>query len=119
MYPRVNYEMTDEEFKEIAEACRPVPYIKIGNSFPPSQQDNANAAWKRLGDKRGFDSMTVSAVIGKGGKFFSAIPVENKIQRDERLKHEVEEKKVQEINKLQAEIKERQERLKVLGGEES
>lgn len=58
MYPRTNYEMTEADLAEILDACQPVPYMVIGNSFPSSPQENANRAWGRLGDKMGFDAMT-------------------------------------------------------------
>ena len=46
--PRKEYEMTEEEFNELLDACKPVPYIIIGGHEPPSQQENANRFWKRL-----------------------------------------------------------------------
>ena len=38
MYPRTNYEMTQEDLDRILDACNPVPYM------PRSAQENANAA---------------------------------------------------------------------------
>ena len=66
MYPRTSYEMTEADLEAILDACKPVPYMVIGGHAPSSQQDNANAAWARLGQKMGFDSMTVEPVQGKG-----------------------------------------------------
>jgi hypothetical protein len=51
---------------------KPVPMIMLQCGEPPSQQENANAAWKRLGVKMGFDHMTVRPT-GEGDRFFSAI----------------------------------------------
>lgn len=105
MYPRTNYEMTEVELKELLDACKPTPCIMIGGSTGPSPQENANRAWELLGKKKGFDHMTVQAV-GKGQRFFSAIPSENETQRVDRLAREAKEKRLNEINKLQVEITE-------------
>jgi len=114
MYPRTNYEMSEEDLNELLSACRPVPYILVGGFAPPSPQDNANAAWRRLGKKMGFDSETVQPIEGKGNRFFSAVPAENETQRTERLKREAEERKAAEIKKLEDEINERQVKLVLL-----
>jgi hypothetical protein len=74
MYPRSNYEMTEEDLKELLAACKPTPVILIGNYSPPSPQENANRAWKTLGIKMGFDYQTVRPVPGKGQRFFTAVP---------------------------------------------
>ena len=75
MYPRTNYEMTEEDLEELLDACKPTICIKIGNYSPPSPQENANRAWARLGEKYGFDSMTVNPIANKGDRFFSAVPI--------------------------------------------
>ena len=66
MYPRVNYEMTEEDLKAILDACKPVPCMMIGAYAPASPQENANRAWSSLGKKMGFDPMTVQPIQGKG-----------------------------------------------------
>jgi len=114
MYPRTNYEMSEENLKELLEACRPTPCILVGGFAQLSQQDMANAAWQRLGGKMGFDYLTVRPIAGKGNSFFSAVPSETETQRSERLKKEAEEKNAAEIKTLEGEIQERQERLKLL-----
>jgi hypothetical protein len=48
-----------------------VPLHTIECGTPRSQQENANEAWRRLGEKLGFDYMTVRP-NGKGDRFFSA-----------------------------------------------
>ena len=70
------FEMTDAELKEIMDASKPTPvmYLSGGQPMFSSAQANANHAWKLLGDKLGFDHMTVRPT-GKGDKFFSAMPV--------------------------------------------
>lgn len=111
MYPRVNYEMTEDDLKELMEACRPVPCMMIGGHIPSSPQANANRAWSSLGKKMGFDADTVQPIEGKGVKFFSAVPTETEQQREEREAKEEEEKRVQDIARLESEISERQSAL--------
>ena len=72
MSPRTDYEMTEEDLGEILTACKPVPYMVFGGIGPSSPQENANRAWKRLGKKMGFDSMSVKP-SNKGRRFFTAI----------------------------------------------
>jgi len=67
------FEMTEQDLEEILEACKPVPMIMQQCGMPSSPQENANRAWKRLGEKYGFDYMTVEP-SGKGQRFFSAVP---------------------------------------------
>jgi len=69
---RKEFEMADEQYQEIIEACKPVPYMIIGNVLPSSPQENANMAWRFLGDELGFEYMTVRPVSGKSAKFFTA-----------------------------------------------
>ena len=70
---RKEYEMTDEELKEIMDACKPVPvmYMSGGQPMFSSRQENANHAWEKLSKKLGFKNMTVKP-NGKGNKFFTA-----------------------------------------------
>lgn len=70
MYPRINYEMTENNLEKILDACEPTPAIMIGNYAPASPQENANRAWQCLGEKMGFDHMTVMPIPGKGQRFF-------------------------------------------------
>lgn len=116
MYPRVNYEMTDDDLKAIVEACRPVPCMMIGGHIPSSPQANANRAWSSLGKTMGFDSDTVQPIEGKGVRFFSAVPTETEQQREEREAKEKEEKRVQDIASLESEISEKQSVLDKLKG---
>ena len=61
------------------DACRPVRMIALQCGTPSSPQENANAAWSKLGKELDFDPMSVEPVIGKDTKFFSA----------EEIKHDV------------------------------
>lgn len=114
MYPRINYEMSEEDEKELLKACQPTPSMMIGNYTPSTPQENANRAWERLGKKMGFDHMTVSPIEGKSTRFFTAVPNETDYQRNERMEKEKEEKKVKEIEYLKKEIIEKQVKLDVL-----
>ena len=114
MYPRTNYEMTEADLRELLDAMKSVPVMMIGGYSPASPQENANAAWARLGAKMGFDHMTVQPSPGKGNRFFSAIPSETPEARTERLAREAEEKRQREIATLTEEIAERTAKLAAL-----
>jgi hypothetical protein len=76
MNERREYEMTEAQLQKILETCRPVPYLLGSGGVPPtSPQENANAAWARLGREMGFEHMTVKPVSGKGQRFFTAVPI--------------------------------------------
>jgi hypothetical protein len=68
---RREFEMTKADLDELLEAMKPVPLIMLQCGTPPSQQERANDAWRRLGERMGFQHMTVRPV-GKGDRFFSA-----------------------------------------------
>lgn len=70
---RKNYKMTEDELKGLIDASKPTPvmYLSGGTPMFNSQQDNANYAWKLLGEKHGFKHMTVKPT-GEGDLFFSA-----------------------------------------------
>lgn len=104
MYPRVNYEMTEDDLKELLESCKPVPYMVMGGSAPSSPQENANRAWARLGSKMGFDHMTVQPIPGRGQRFFTAVPTETEDQGKEREKKEFDENKTRNIQAIKQKI---------------
>jgi len=114
IYPRVNYEMTEADCEELLNSMLPEPVMKIGSHWSGmDQQERANAAWKRLGDKMGFDHMTVQP--GRGGnRFFSAVPNETEIQRNEREAKERAEKRAAEVLRLEKEISDCTAKLKEL-----
>jgi hypothetical protein len=111
MYPRTNYEMTEEDLATILDACKSVPVMMIGSYSQSSPQENANRAWAALGNKMGFDHMTVEPIRGKGSRFFTAVPSETEEARKEREAREATEKRWSEIAKLNDEITERQKRI--------
>ena len=67
---RTNFEMSHADLETLLDAMKPVAYMVFGGIPPRSQQENANAAWSQLGQKMGFDAMTVRP--GHGDRFFSA-----------------------------------------------
>ncbi|MBU2701112.1 hypothetical protein Ga0466249_002223 [Sporomusaceae bacterium BoRhaA] len=68
---RKEFEMTEDELNKILDACKPVPYMIVGNYVPTSPQENANRAWQALAKERGFVWDTVQP-CGKGNRFFTA-----------------------------------------------
>jgi hypothetical protein len=106
MYPRVNYEMTEEDLKVMYDACKPTTCIMVGGYAGSTPQENANRAWAKLGKKMGFESETVQPIQGKGSRFFSAVPSETKEQKRKRMEDEAFEKRKAEIIKLTQEIDE-------------
>jgi len=68
---RQSYSLTDEQLKEIMEACKPVACMQIGGVGPSSQQANANRAWEKLGKEMGFVGDSVQP-YGKDPKNFTA-----------------------------------------------
>lgn len=111
MYPRTEYEMTEEDMQTLLNACKATPVMMIGSYSPPSQQENANNAWAALGKKMGFDSDTVQPIRGKGQRWFSAVPSEHEDARKERLAREAEQERLKEIAFLNDEIREREVKL--------
>lgn len=65
------FEMSEEQLEKILDASKPVPMIMLQCGMPPSQQENANQAWKALGDEMGFNYMTVRP-SSDGRRFFEA-----------------------------------------------
>ena len=113
MYPRTNYEMTQEDLDRILDACKPVPYIVIGGHAPRSAQENANAAWAELGARMGFDAMTVQP-DGRSNRTFTAIPSETVEQRCERILREKNEADAKERERLKKVIADAQAALEKL-----
>ena len=66
------FELTKKQHDELLVSCSPIRMMKIGGHWPKSPQENANAAWRRLGEELGFDPMTVQPVPGKSSIYFTA-----------------------------------------------
>lgn len=118
MNPRINYEMTEEDLKELLDACKatPVMFLSGGTPMGSSPQENANRAWKKLGDKMRFDSITVQPVSGKPPRFFTAVPSETTEQCAIRIAREAEENRRVHIEVLESEIAFKQKELAELKG---
>lgn len=68
---RKEYQLTEEQYRRLIEASKPIPYMVFGGMEPRSPQENANAAWAVLGNELGFDWTTVER-SSKGKMFFTA-----------------------------------------------
>ena len=66
------FKLTKEQHESLLVSCSPVRMIKIAGEWPKSPQENANAAWRRLGEELGFDHMTVKPVPGRSSRYFTA-----------------------------------------------
>ena len=68
------FEMTEEQYKEIMDACKPTPVMYMSGGLPMfnTPQENANYAWEKLGKELKFKFMSVRPALGKGPKFFLA-----------------------------------------------
>ena len=75
---RKEFEMTEQELGELLEACKPTPAMFLSGGMPMggTPQENANRAWQHLGEKLGFDFMTVEPVSGKGQRHFTAVAID-------------------------------------------
>lgn len=105
--------MTQEDLDVILEAWKAVPMIMLQCGSASSPQENANRAWESLGNKMGFDHMTVQPA-GGSMRFFSAVPSETLEQKIAREKKEADETRIKDIARLLSEIEVRKEALKVL-----
>ena len=59
---RKEFEMSEQDMNDLLDACKSAPLIMLQCGTPPSPQEMANRAWEKLGDKMGFDHMTVKPV---------------------------------------------------------
>lgn len=78
---RQRYEMTQEQCDTLLEACKPTPvlYVSGGQRMGPSPQENANAAWQKLGADMGFKWDSVEPIAGECNRHFTAIPTPPKL----------------------------------------
>lgn len=72
---RKHYTMTQEQLDKLLDASKPVPYMVVGGVAPSSPQENANKAWKALGEELGFKWDTVQPA-GRDPHNFTAEPIE-------------------------------------------
>lgn len=69
---RLIFEMTEEDLAKILDASKRVPYMVFGGMEPISPQENANRAWRELGERMGFDFMSVRPEPARGDRWFTA-----------------------------------------------
>ena len=72
MSTRKKFMITHDQVGVLLNASKPVPYMIIGGAEPRSPQENANYAWKSLGNELGFKWDTVQPIPGKGHRHFTA-----------------------------------------------
>lgn len=68
------HELTDDEYRALVAASRPVRYLVAAGVAPISPEEHANAVWRRVAEAHGvqWDSITPSP---RGERFFLAVPV--------------------------------------------
>ena len=109
-YPRRRFEMTENDMLKIVDASKPVTYIVVGGRPPSTPQENANRAWQDLGERMGFDFMTV-APTGEGNRIFTAVPTEPEADRLLRVERERREGIVAHIAQMEQDIKTLEEKI--------
>lgn len=70
------YEITQAQLDKLLDASKPTRGMYLSGGIPMggSPQENANMAWKALGDELGFDYMTVRPIPGQPQTVFEALP---------------------------------------------
>lgn len=117
MYPTTEYEISQEDLDMLLDACKPTPVMFLSGGQPMfnSPQENANHAWKLLGEKYGFVWDSPKPIDGKGMRFFKATPNENETQKAEREEKEKEVEIIKHRAKLDSEIDRLQKERLALG----
>lgn len=74
MSERKEFELSEADLAKLLDASKPTPvmFLSGGQSMFATPQENANRTWKEVGDRMGFDHMTVRTVPGKGQRFITA-----------------------------------------------
>lgn len=65
------FQMTQADLDKLIQAAKPVPMIALQCGSTSTPWENVNRAWIELGNRLGFDGMTVQP-NGKGNLFFTA-----------------------------------------------
>lgn len=67
---RSTFQLSDEQYQRIVKASQSVPYILgSGGIEPRSPQENANDAWRAIGDELGFVWDTAQPIGGSDRQF--------------------------------------------------
>lgn len=71
---RREYVLTSDQLMKLIEASRPTPVMFLSGGVPifDSPQENANRAWRALGEEMGFQYLTARPIPGKSAHFFTA-----------------------------------------------
>ena len=79
MQARQEYQLTQQDLDTLRDASKPVPYMIIGGVMPRTPQENANAAWQRMGEKYDFVWDTAQPLSNSNGRrLITAVPMEDK-----------------------------------------
>ena len=79
---RKEFEMTEEDLEDLLKAAEPVPLIMLHiPGANPTPQERANRVWQRLGNKMGFEFMSVQP-SNKGDRFFTAESRESEVMKE-------------------------------------
>lgn len=78
---RKEYQMSEDDLQDLLDAVKPTPLIATNCGPALSTQERANAAWERLGDKMGFDHMSVAPIAWKSDRWFTAMPKQDSALR--------------------------------------
>lgn len=71
---RHEFEMTQKQLDKVLEACKPTPvmFLSGGVAMGRTPQQNANDAWRKLGDEMGFKWDTAQPMPGCCQRHFTA-----------------------------------------------
>jgi hypothetical protein len=73
---RKMFRMSDSDYRALLDVCKAAysgPYIVAGGMPPPDPSEAINNAWRELGNRMGFDAMSVEST-GINPHDFTAIP---------------------------------------------
>lgn len=68
------YQLTDDEYNELLEASKPVPYMVFNGTVPEGPVEKSERIWRRIAERVGCDWRTIGA--GPTEKQFCAEPTQ-------------------------------------------
>lgn len=77
---KIEFEMSQEQLDKLLNACKPVLCIALNCGPISSPQENANRAWRSLGEEMGFVWDTVEPVRGRPNTVFRAEPIQKQAE---------------------------------------
>lgn len=71
---RKEFELSQEDLDSLLDVGKPTPvmYLSGGQLIGGTPQENANSAWRRMGEKYGFVWDTAQPIDGKSQRFITA-----------------------------------------------